>query len=144
MHILLASLVVAAGAAVAAPVAHADRPSSARSSLAGPVTIDVEVTETEKKSSQKVIVTLSLAEDGRCATASSHAGDVGYRIEVCRSGGDAAAPVLSFDVDRAETSKNGATRRQLTVSSRLHAGKRAIVGRIARGDGATEIAATVQ
>jgi hypothetical protein len=108
------------------------------------VVVDVELTETTKKVSETVSVTMTVAAEGSCASASSHDGDVSYELELCRGRDDAGAPVLSFDVQRRADTKAGTVSRHVKVSSKLAAGTRTVVGRIARGDEATEIAATVR
>jgi hypothetical protein len=95
------------------------------------VTVDVELTETAKKDSETLSVTMTLAEEHSCARVASD-GKHAYELEVCRGAGD----TMSFDIRTA--------RRRMKVSSKLEVGKRVVVGRIARGDDSTEVAATVR
>ncbi len=104
-----------------------------------PLTVSIELTETVKKSDQTVTFTLGVAGQGDCAEASSDSADLTYQVKVCRGRGDA----LTFEVDRVEHAKAGTTSRHLRVSSKLSSGKRAIIGKILRGDDATEVAATL-
>jgi hypothetical protein len=118
-------------AALAAP-AHADAPDDA-------ITVDVEVVESTKKSSQTATFTLTVAHEGACAEATSDTGDLRFGLEVCRRRG-----MLAFDVTRVEHGKSASVHNRIKVSSKLAPGKRAVVGKIARGDDATEIAATIR
>jgi hypothetical protein len=104
-----------------------------------PLTVSVELTETLKKSSQTVTFTLGLAQQGGCAEATSESAELEYHVKVCRGRGD----VLDFQVDQVERAKSGTRSRRLRVSSQLTSGKRAVIGKILRGDEATEVAATL-
>jgi hypothetical protein len=108
------------------------------------VTVDVDLTEATGKASETTSFTMAVAEEGSCADASSESGSVDYRLELCRGRTEGGAPVLSFDVERIDHGKKSHGVRRLKVSSKLPAGTRTVVGRIARGDHATEIAATVR
>jgi hypothetical protein len=110
----------------------------------GTITVDVELTETAKKTSDTMSVTMTVASEGSCASASSHDGEVAYELELCRGRDDAGSAVLSFDVQRTTHAKTGTVSRHVKVSSKLAAGTRTVVGRIASGDDASEIAATVR
>jgi len=105
------------------------------------ITVDVDLTETSpKKDDQVLTFTLSLAEHG-CATAETSDATVGYEVKVCREAND----LLSFEVSREERSKDTTKHRKVRVSSKVTAGKRIIVAKIARGDtDATEVAATLK
>ena len=65
---------------------------------------------------------------------------VDYDVEVCRDHGDS----LRFDVKRFEHGKKGSAVQHVKVSSKLASGTRTVVGTIAHGKEATEIAATVR
>jgi hypothetical protein len=108
------------------------------------ITLEVEVIESSKKSSQTATFTFTVAAEGACAEASSETPELRYQIEVCRRRGAASAPVLAFEVVRVEYGKTTAVTNKVKVSSKLAPGKRAVVGKITRGDDATEIAATVR
>ncbi len=110
------------------------------------MTIEVELTEsTSKKETETVTVTLTLAGDRSCSSVETSTATLGYELTVCREGGDAANPVMAFAVKRSERTKDSSTFRKLSVASRMSAGKRVVVGKIARGDSdATEIAAQIQ
>ena len=108
------------------------------------VTVDVELTDTAKKASETTTYTMTVAAEGDCASATSNGSASDDRLEVCRGRDDGGAPVLSFEVQRAVHTKTGTVTRHVKVSSKLAAGQRTVVGRITRGDDATEIAATVQ
>jgi hypothetical protein len=108
------------------------------------ITLEVEVVESSKKSSQTATFTFTVASEGACAEASSDTAELRFKLEVCRRRGPAAAPVLAFDVVRVEHGKTTSVTNQMKVSSKLTPGKRVVVGRITRGEDATEIAATVR
>lgn len=108
------------------------------------VTLEVEVIESSKKSSQTATFSFTVAAEGYCAEARSETSDLHFKLEVCRQRGPAAAPVLAFDVRRVEHGKTTSVTNHIKVSSKLAPGKRVVVGKITRGDDATEIAATVR
>lgn len=127
----------AAVVAALAGTAHAD-------DLTKPMTLEIEVVDTTKKTSQTATFTFTIASERGCAEASSDTSDLRFHVEVCHRSGPASAPVLGFDVRRVEVGKTTMINNHLKVSSQLAAGKRAVVGKITRGDEATEIAATVR
>ncbi len=95
-------------------------------------TVDVEIVESAPKQDDQVLAfTLALGEHG-CATAESFESAAAYELKVCRD----STGTLSFEV------RTGA--RRLRVASKLTTGKRVVVGKIARGAEATEIAATLR
>lgn len=110
------------------------------------MTIDVELTESKsKKETETVKVTLTLVGEHGCASVETSQTTLGYELTVCREGGEAASPVMAFVVKRSERTKDGSTHRKLSVASRMAAGKRVVVGKIARGEtDSTEIAAQIQ
>lgn len=108
------------------------------------ITLEVEVVESSKKSSTTATFTFTVAAEGACAEATSETADLRFQLEVCRRRGPASAPVLAFDVRRVELGKTSSVTNHIKVSSKLAPGKRAVVGKITRGDDATEIAATVR
>jgi hypothetical protein len=108
------------------------------------ITVDVELTETAKKTSDTTSFTMTVATEGSCASASSADGAIDYELELCRGHDDGGAPVLSFEVQRVVRGKARSVTRHVKVSSKLTAGTRTVVGRIASGDDETEIAATVR
>lgn len=122
-----------AGVAHAAPTT---TPASPTSALA----VDVEV----GGGADAVRVTLTLAGEHGCGSASTHRGPVHWDVGVCRDGGTAEAPVLVFNVERVDGSPPATRVQKVRVSSRLQSGKRAVVGRIAQPDGAPEVAATAR
>lgn len=130
------ALTTALLAALASP-ALADTPDDS-------ITLEVEVIESSKKSSETATFTFTVASEGACAEAQSDTGELRFRLEVCRRRGPASAPVLAFDVVRVEHGKTTSVTNHIKVSSKLAPGKRAVVGKITRGDDATEIAATVR
>jgi hypothetical protein len=97
------------------------------------LTVDVEVGDDTS-------FTLSVAQEGECASAESGGAAVDYDVEVCREHGDA----LRFDVKRFEHGKKGSYVQHVKVSSKLASGTRTVVGTIAQGKETTEIAATVR
>lgn len=130
------ALTTALLAALATP-ALADPPDDA-------ITLEVEVIESSKKSSRTATFTFTVASEGGCAEATSETADLRYQLEVCRRRGPASAPVLAFEVIRVEHGKTTSVTNKIKVSSKLAPGTRAVVGKITRGDDATEIAATVR
>lgn len=134
--LILSTLLVGAALTAAADV-HAAPPVPPPS----PITIEVDVVETSGKTSRTFTVALTMASERDCSSASVELGAASYAIEVCRS--DAASGVMSFFVTRSSRGKDPDTRK-FRVSSRLTAGQRAVVGRMAQGGDATEVAATVQ
>lgn len=136
-------LVAASLLSLAVPsVAAADTPARPAESM----TIDVELTESKsKKEAETLKVTLTLAGDRGCASVETSSSTLGYELTVCREGGDATSPVMAFSVKRSERTKDSSTFRKLSVASRMTAGKRVVVGKIARGEtDSTEIAAQIQ
>jgi hypothetical protein len=108
------------------------------------ITLDIEVIEASKKTSQTATFTFVVAEEGSCAEVVTEASPLRFQVEVCRRRGDARSPTLTFDVLRVDSGKTTAVSHRVRASSTLAPGKRAIVGKISRGDDTTEIAATLR
>lgn len=106
------------------------------------ISVDVDLTESAPRQDDQVLTfTLALARDHDCASAETSQGATDYQVKVCREGGD----ILSFEVQRTEHTKDGGTLRKVRASSKLAAGKRTVIAKIARGaTDATEIAAEVK
>ncbi len=134
-------LFVAVGAAVllAAPLAHAQ---PAPPSLS----VDLEIAEQVRGAAREsVLLTLTLAGDRGCSSVQLRRDPVKYDVQVCRDGGEASAPVLSFSIERNESSPQGHRLAKFRVTNRMAPGTRSVIGRIAHGDGAgTHVAATVR
>ena len=134
-------LFVAVGAALllTAPTARAQ---PAPPSLA----VDLDIAEQVRGGAREsVLLTLTLAGDRGCSSVQVRREPVRYDVQVCRDGGDASAPVLSFIIERNENSPCGHSLAKFRVTSRLAPGKRAVIGRIAHTDGAgTHVTAIVR
>lgn len=85
-------------------------------------------------------VELSLPERG-CASSNDTQERWQHDLKVCREGGDAAAPVLSFDILRNEHTPKGTHVQRAHVQSALPHGKRALIVS-QRGEGATPLLVT--
>ncbi len=79
-----------------------------------------------------------------CATISASTALSVFEAKLCRAGGDAQAATIDIEVNR--TSGNGANlvRQRWTSTARVALGKRAVIGRIATGGAATEVAITAK
>ena len=124
-----------------APIGFAPAPARADGSL----TVEIAIAESGGRGGRDGLqLVLALGERG-CSAASARREPVRYEVTVCREGGDGAAPVLSFQIERADASRENGSQKKVRVTARLAAGRRATVGRLAFADGArTEIAATVR
>jgi hypothetical protein len=134
-------LCVAVGAAllVASPVAWAQ---PAPPSLG----VDLDIAEQVRGGGREsVLLTMTLAGDRGCSSVQVRREHVRYDVQVCREGGDAGAPVLSFAIERSESSPRGHSQAKFRVTSRMAPGKRAVIGRVAHADGAgTHVTAVVR
>lgn len=134
-------LFVAVGAALllAAPAARAQ---PAPPSLS----VDLEIAEQARGGGREsVLLTVTLAGERGCSSVQVRREPVKYEVQVCRDGGEPSAPVLSFVVERTESSPRGHAVARFRVTNRMAPGKRAVIGRIAHTDGAgTHVAATVR
>ncbi len=139
---LLAATLLAAITATA-QVAAADGRTAAAAPT--PLTIDVELTERSKgKADDELRVTLSIAQELGCASVTTDVGAASYELKVCREGGTAAAPTLTFEVARVIRGRDGGSTQRLRMSSTLAAGKRVVIGKLALGATATELAAEIK
>jgi hypothetical protein len=138
MKLITPALFLAAVASLAPATALADDKAANDA-----VTVDVDVVDTARKQARTVTFSLGLAEQGTCAEASSDDGTTDYVLKVCRGRGDASAPTLELDLSRRARGKSGESTGRVRVSAKLAAGKRAVIGKLAAGDDAIEIAATV-
>jgi hypothetical protein len=122
-----------------APLAHAQ---PAPPSIA----VDLDIAEQVPGGGREsVTLTLTLAGDRGCSSVQVRREPVKYDVQICRDGGDANAPVLSFAIERSETSPRGQRLAKFRVTSRMAPGKRAVIGRVAHADGAgTYVTATVR
>ena len=136
-HGLLAAL--AAGLLLGTAPAHAQ---PAPPSLA----VDLDIAEQVRGGGRETLtLTLTLAGDRGCSSVQVRREPVRYDVQVCREGGDASAPVLSFAIERTEISPRGHSQAKFRVTSRMAPGKRAVIGRVAHADGAgTYVTATVR
>jgi hypothetical protein len=139
MKTITPALFLAAIASLAPAAAFADDKAPANDA----VTVDVDVADTARKQARTVTFTLGLAEQGSCAEASSDDGTTDYVLKVCRGRGDASAPTLELDLSRRDRGKNSESTGRVRVSAKLAAGKRVVIGKLAAGGDAIEIAATV-
>jgi hypothetical protein len=125
-------------------------PGGARASRTQPetpsVSVDLEIAEQVRGGAREsVLLTVTLAGERGCSSVQLRREAVKYDVQVCRDGGEASAPVLSFLIERNETLPRGQALAKFRVTSRMAPGKRAVIGRIAHGDGAgTHVAATVR
>jgi hypothetical protein len=112
----------------AGPAARADEPS---------LVVDVDVAG--------LSLTLPLAGEHACASAQTVRGAIDYEVKVCREGGEPAAPVLSFEVGRDQKVGDAVQRERFRATTRVAAGKRAVIARVSAADGSkTEITAGVR
>lgn len=88
-------------------------------------------------------LTLSLEGAEGCASVDDRTAKGELHVQVCRDGGDAEGPVLSFQVDRSLHLDKGTERRQFRVKARLAKGERRLVGRLGEGEGAMELVASL-
>ena len=125
-------------------------PAGARANRVQPespsLSVDLEIAEQVRGGAREsVLLTMTLAGDRGCSSVQVRREPVKYDVQVCRDGGDASAPVLSFMIERNETLPRGTSLAKFRVTSRMAPGKRAVIGRIAHNDGAgTHVAATVR
>ena len=108
----------------------------------GALTVDIEMSETVSK--ELLALTLTLVGDHACASVKERRGALSNEIEACRDGGEPAAPVLSFKIDRMDSS--GQVHNQsFKLASRMSPGKRIVLGKLHhRGGESTEISATLR
>jgi hypothetical protein len=103
-------------------------------------TVDVEVSETVKgKAADGLKASVAIAAEHSCGSVVTDLGATAYELKVCRETGD----VYTFEVNRTARGKDGTSTR-LRMTSKLAAGKRAVIGKVALGDVATELAAEVR
>jgi hypothetical protein len=94
---------------------------------------------------ESLTLTLTLAGERGCSSVQLRREAVAHDVKVCREGGDPGAPVLSFDIDRNESSPRGRSHARFHMTSRLALGKRTVVGRWAHADGSgAHVTATVR
>ncbi len=79
--------------------------------------------------------TLGIAKEQSCSTAKDTQGRVTYQFKVCRDGGDATAPLLSFEVQRNESAAPGVLSQEMHGSARLALHQRVLIGQLRRVDG---------
>lgn len=141
-HLLVA--VLASAAALSTTNVASAAPTGDKS--ASSITVDLELTETldSKRKGDSLQATLTVVDDHGCASLETDRGSSHYEIKVCHQGGDAAAPVLGIEIGRSVRRRDAASSQRFRVTAKLAAGQRVVVGRLAQGDGATEIAARVQ
>jgi hypothetical protein len=110
------------------------------------LTVELDIAEQVRGGGRESLtLTLALAGDRGCSSVQVRREPVKYDVQVCRDGGDANAPVLSFAIERSESSPRGHRLAKFRVTSRMAPGKRAVIGRVAHADGAgTYVTATVR
>jgi hypothetical protein len=112
---------------------------------AGPQTLELEVVDrTARGTSETLQITITLGERG-CSSVETRRDPVRHKVIVCREGGDAAASVLSFNIERQENTREVSSHKKLQSTARMAAGQRMVVGRVAHSDGANlQVAATLR
>ena len=85
-------------------------------------------------------VTLALNGEHGCASAQLKERALSYDVQVCREGGTAQAPVLSFAIERGDARGS----RKFKMVSRLASGRRELIGRLQQGGGGTDVTASVK
>jgi hypothetical protein len=130
------TLILFLAATVSADPALADdKPDRAAPGVGASWTIELDITDTRAGAKdERFVVALPLVE-GSCSEATAFLGTVSYSVRVCDAARGGAAPVVSFDVERVERSKQGADHQRFKGAVRLAAHKRAVVGKLAHADG---------
>jgi hypothetical protein len=107
----------------------------------------VEVVETgEQGRERRVVFTVALAEDDRASRIEVHEGGADYRVTLRRRSQSGTTAVVSLDLRRIQRQKKARTNStELSMTSRVAVGKRAVMGRIERTNGgAIEVAVTLR
>lgn len=105
--------------------------------------VTVEITDAAHRV-KPLKLSLTLTGDHGCASIEDRNASAEHQLKACRDGGDEAAPILAFDLDRTLNLDKGTERRQFRVKSRLALGRTHLIGRFGEGDQAMEVRATVR
>jgi len=111
----------------------------------GPQTMELEIVNRPTRGAPDTLqVTITLGERG-CSSIETQRDPVRHKVIVCREGGDAVASVLSFNVERHDSSREASSHKKLHSTARMAAGQRLVVGRVAHADGANlQVTATLR
>ncbi|MCE9580075.1 MAG: hypothetical protein K8W52_43570 [Deltaproteobacteria bacterium] len=135
----LSHLSIALALVTTATVARADAP--ARPST--PLELHVELTDAGA-SAPAFDGTVPLDTDHACASISASSPQGVFEAKLCRNASDAQSATVDIEVNRTSGTGAAMVRQRWTSTARIALGKRAVIGRIATGGAATEVAVTAK